>query len=308
MSDRAARQAVQELALTQDGVVSRAQARALGVDRWAVAHQCEAGHWRAHGVSSIAVHCLDLGFRASCRVAVWEAGEYAALDGSSSLTFAGLKGFNDGIHVLKPWPLHGKGWNGAKIHSSRLWNPDDFEVVEGLTKTRNAVATIRAAMWARTPRAGATIMPMSVAQRLAGAQPVLLEARRLNRHKRRPLILQIALDIADGARALGELDFGGFCRQRGLPKPSRQVLRQGENGRWYLDVYWDEYSFVVEVEGIHHDAPESIVDDSFRQNALTLGHDAVLRVPVLGLRTIPDAFMEQVEAGLAARGWRREPH
>ena len=162
---------------------------------------------------------------------------------------------------------------------------------------------VRAAMWARSDRAAATVMAMAVQQRLATADAVLLEARRLNRHKRRPLILAVARDVADGAQALSELDFAALCRRRGLPEPTRQRVLQGPRGRVYLDVSWNEYGVVVEVEGAHHDAPENAVDDALRQNALTIGRLGVLRIPVLGLRTCPGPFLAQVEQLLRQAGW-----
>jgi very-short-patch-repair endonuclease len=170
--------------------------------------------------------------------------------------------------------------------------------LSGLTTTRPDVAAVRAAMWARSDRAGATVMAMAVQQRLATGADVLLEAKRLNRHKRRPLILAVAKDIATGAQALSELDFAALCRRRRLPEPTRQRVRRGAHGRAFLDVSWDELNVAVEVEGAHHDAPENAVDDALRQNALTIGRLGVLRVPVLGLRTCPDLFMDQVESML----------
>jgi very-short-patch-repair endonuclease len=303
MSSRSSLDAVRDLALVQDGVLSRVQARMCGVDRWTVAHQVHAGRWKVYGDQAIAVHPMPLDFRARCRVSVWEAGDRAALDGSTSLTWRGLQGFADGIHVIVPWPGRAERWEGSNVHPSRLWTPEDIGVQEGLRVTHSDVATVRAAMWARSDRAAATVMAMAVQQRLTSGEPLLLEARRLNRHKRRPLILEVARDIADGAQALSELDFAVLCRRRGLPEPTRQRVLQGPRGRVYLDVSWDEFRVVVEIEGAHHDAPENAVDDALRQNALIIGRLGVLRIPVLGLRTCPGPFLDQVEALLRQAGW-----
>jgi very-short-patch-repair endonuclease len=299
------RGAVLELAARQDGVVSRQQATALGLDRWAVTHEIEQGRWRAHGVHSFATHRLELGDAARMQVALWEAGDCAALDGATSLKVAGLKNWTERIHLICPWPNGGRSWDGSFVHNSRLWNPDDFVVTDGMKRTRNDVATVRAAMYARTDRAAATVMAMSVQQRLTTGDRVLQEALRVNRHKRRLLILDVAHDIADGAQALSELDFAKLCRRRGLPEPSRQVVRRGPRGRVYLDVYWDDFKVVIEIEGVHHDAPENSIDDCLRQNSLTISRESVLRIPVLGLRTCPAPFMDQVEQALIAAGWRR---
>ncbi|MDQ4084688.1 MAG: hypothetical protein M3165_02625 [Actinomycetota bacterium] len=96
-----------------------------------------------------------------------------------------------------------------------------------------------------------------------------------------------------------------MCRRRGLPEPDRQVVRRGPRGRVYLDVYWDEFGFVVEIEGVHHAAPLNVVDDPLRQNDVSITTGTVLRTPSLGLLLHEREFMGQVEALLGARGWRR---
>ena len=75
------------------------------------------------------------------------------------------------------------------------------------------------------------------------------------------------------------------------------------NGRYYLDLRWAEYRLVVEVDGIQHAWADQVVDDSLRHNAVALGDETVLRLPLLGLRLVPDAFFKQIEAGLRAGGW-----
>lgn len=52
---------------------------------------------------------------------------------------------------------------------------------------------------------------------------------------------------------------------------------------------------MVEVDGGHHALALGPIDDALRQNDITLSDKVVLRVPVLGLRLTPDAFMDQVE-------------
>jgi very-short-patch-repair endonuclease len=170
---------------------------------------------------------------------------------------------------------------------------------------RPSLAGIRAASWARSRRQAALILVVTAQQRLTRATDMCGELARFKRLRRRRLIQEVLLDVIDGVQALGELDFARECRRRGLPQPSRQVLRRGPRGRAYLDVYWDEYGLVVEIEGAHLDAPLNAVDDALRQNALTSEGEQGLRIPVIGLRTDPDRFMAQVEACLTARGWRR---
>jgi very-short-patch-repair endonuclease len=72
------------------------------------------------------------------------------------------------------------------------------------------------------------------------------------------------------------------------------VVRSIAGGRVYLDVAWDDLGLVVEIDGGHHALALNPVDDALRQNAVVLTGDRVLRIPVLGLRLVPDAFMDQV--------------
>jgi len=300
------RRDVQALGAEQDGVVSREQARALGADRWVVRGEVQAQRWRGIGRWTVAVHMLPLSERGLWRAALNEAGHRSALDGVSALRANGLVGFEDVNHVSVPPGSRARSRPDVIVHQLRSYCADDV-ITAGIARMRPHVAAVRAAMWARSDRAAATIMAMAVQQRLTTPDRLLREALKMGRHKRRMLIRTIAHDIADGARALSELDFAQRCRERGLPPPTRQVVRRGRRGRIYLDVYWDEFRVVVEIEGIHHDAPENAVDDSLRQNDLTIKRNAVLRIPLIGLRTCPDEFMDQVEAMLRAAGWCRDP-
>ena len=139
---------------------------------------------------------------------------------------------------------------------------------------------------------------MATAEQIAEA---LLDVRR---DRRRAFLEAVTLDLLGGVQSLGELDLAGACRRRGLPEPDRQVVRRGPHGRYYLDVFWSRYRLVVEVDGIHHSWATSIVGDALRQNDLNLLSLTVLRVPLLGLRVSAEKFLDQIEDGLIAAGWR----
>jgi len=82
-------------------------------------------------------------------------------------------------------------------------------------------------------------------------------------------------------------------------------VRKGRGGRVYLDVAWEDIGLVVEIDGGHHSLALNPVDDALRQNEVTLSGDVVLRIPVLGLRLTPDAFMAQVARAHDQRSRRR---
>ena len=173
----------------------------------------------------------------------------------------------------------------------------------GIPRTVPAVAGVRAALWARSDRQAALLLTMCVQQGLTTAEALGTAALRVRRDRRRRLVHAVVLDLAGGVRSLGELDFARECRKRGLPEPTRQVVRRGRNGRYYLDVIWEEWGVVVEIDGIHHSWAQNIVGDALRHNEVTMQNAVVLRLPLLGLRVARDEFFTQIEDTLAGRGY-----
>ncbi len=164
------------------------------------------------------------------------------------------------------------------------------------------MAAVHGALWARSLRQAALILIMTVNQRLVTVEQLTEVWQRVRRHRwRRPLTAVLA-DLADGVRSMGELDFARLCRRYGLPEPQRQVVRRGPHGRIYLDVRWDRWAVVVEIDGIAHNSPVAWIPDALRQNSVTLGNDRVLRIPVLGLRIAEAEFMQQVAEALRQAG------
>jgi very-short-patch-repair endonuclease len=291
---------VDAIAAEQGGVVSRMQLYAVGVTRGQVRAQLRARRWRRVGSQCIAVTTGALTRTGQLWAAVFEAGPRAFLDGAAALEAAGLERYRqDRIRVSVPRGARVRRATGLDIRQTRRWQADDV-VGAGLARARPEVAAVRAALWARSDRQAALVLSMVVQQGIATAAAISVEMLRVRRDKRRLLIHAVLLDLLGGARPLGELDFARQCRRRGIPTPNRQVVRRGRNGRYYLDVYWDEWGVVVEIDGIHHSWAEQLVSDALRHNDVTLGHDIVLRLPLLGLRVAADDFFEQIERALHA--------
>jgi very-short-patch-repair endonuclease len=142
-----------------------------------------------------------------------------------------------------------------------------------------------------------------VQQGLATAEQMSVAALAVRKDRRRRLVHEVLLDLLGGARSLGEIDVARECRRRGLPEPSRQVLRQDGPKRYFLDVFWDDWGLVVEIDGIQHTWAENVVGDALRQNAVSLQGLTVLRLPLLGLRTAREEFFDQIESALRSAGW-----
>ena len=121
---------------------------------------------------------------------------------------------------------------------------------------------------------------------------------------RRRLIRVTLNDIAGGAEALSEIDFGRLVRRFGLPNPDRQVVRRdGRGRRRWLDVYFDKWGVVVEIDGFWHMEAETWWADMERDNELTIAGERVLRYPTFVVREQPETVARQIIAALRAAGW-----
>jgi very-short-patch-repair endonuclease len=300
---RARRARVAELANAQDGVISRRQLYAAALTRWQITAELRAARWRAHGRQTIAVHSGDLTGRAPYWRAVFETGPRAVIDGVSALSLAGLQGWETAaIRVSVPRGARVPRLRDAVVRQTRRWRAEDVVPV-GVPRVRVDVAAIHAALWAGSDRQATTLLAMAVQQRLVTAEAVGAALLQVRRDKRRRLLEAVVLDLLGGAHSMGEIDFACECRRRGLPEPSRQVVRRAGTGNIYLDVRWDHLRVVVEVDGAQHLLVEQHIPDALRQNRVALAGDTVLRLPVLGLRVAPDEFFAQIAAALIAAGW-----
>lgn len=303
--DHHVRDQVEGLAFAQDGMLSRRQLLAAGMTRWEIVAELRAQRWTAHGTQSICTHTGIPSAAAMRWFAMFEAGPRSALDGISALQAAGLKNFDtDVMRVSVPRGARVVRRPGVTIRQTRrLQSSDVIEV--GVRRVRPEVAAVRAALWAVSERQGATIVAMTVQQRIARPEAIAEAFLTVRRHRRKKFFDSVIHDLLDGAQAMGELDFAALCRRHGLPEPDRQAVRRTSTGKAYLDVYWSQYRLVVEVDGIHHLAAPAVVGDALRQNEISLASDTVLWLPLLGLRVAPEDFMRQVRQGLVAGGWNR---
>ncbi|QGN59167.1 hypothetical protein [Nostocoides sp. HKS02] len=281
--------------LAPDGVLPRAVLREHGWDRDAVARQVAADRWAIHGRQTVALHTAPLSPRAQRWRAIWEVGHrVAALDGVTALQASGLRGYaDDEVHVSVKHTARLKPLEGIRLHKV-IRRVDGELALAGIPRTVPAVAAVRAAHWAVSNRQAALLLVMPVQQRMVTGAQLLDAVRRVPGRNRRAFVNAVARDIADGAQSLGELDFAGLCRARGLPEPTRQAVRRGPRGSVYLDARWDGIGLVVEIDGSQHTWGMAPTDDQFRQNAVVIRGDRVLRMTLMGLRLMPDAFMDQV--------------
>ena len=289
-------QAVVPLASRHGGVVSRAMLRDVGVTRFDVCSEVEAGRWRVHGRQTVVVQGRRPAGAGLWWSALWEVGRGAVLDGVASLQAHGLTGF-DSARVDVSVAIGNRPHRppAVVVHVPGELGPT---ADTGVPRTAVEVALIRAAVWAVSDRQAALLIAMTVQQGLVAPERLLARWSTIKRSPRRAFLDRVIRDVCDGAHALSELDFAALCRERGLPRPTRQSVRHGSGGRIYLDVEWRDHGVAVEIDGGHHFRGLQPVDDALRQNDVVVGGAVVLRIPLLGLRLAPERFMDQVAQAL----------
>ncbi|MFC6706048.1 hypothetical protein [Flexivirga alba] len=280
------------LAADCGGVVHRLTLARHGIDRFGVRNEVAAGRWFKVGRHTVAVGSPELSPIALRWRAVWESGSGSRLDGVSALLAGGMTGFTSPvIDVSLPARNRHHRVEGVRLHLPRAPAP---VATSGIPRVAVEVATIHAAQWAASHRQATLLICLPLQQRLTTPTRVELVWRGVERSTRHTFLSAVIGDVTNGAHSLGELDFARMARRAGLPEPTRQAVRQGPNGRVYLDVAWDDVGLVVEIDGGHHALALNPVDDALRQNDRVVAGENVIRIPVLGLRLKPTAFMRQV--------------
>lgn len=277
-----------------DGVLSRAQLRALGVGRDRVAAHVRAGRWRLHGRHTVALHTGALSMTARAWRAVHESCGDARIDGVSALQAAGVTGLTDEVaHVSLHRLCQVRDIDGVVQH--RVDRRTDGETgLPGLPRTPPALAALRAAQWAVSDRQTALFLVLPVQQRVIRADHLREMHLQYRGRRRRALVGQLIDDIADGAHSLGELKVVPALRARGLPAPTRQVLRVVDGRVRYLDVCWEDIGLALEIDGAAHTEGLEVTFDHLRQNSITLGGEVILRMNLVGLRLHMTEFIDQV--------------
>lgn len=286
----------------QGGVISLAQLRGLGITRSQVRAHVSARRWQRVHSQVVATHTGPLSEVGVLWAAVLEGGPRAYLDGASALIAEGMSGFTwDVIRVSVPLTARARSAPGLTIRRTRRHDPG-VVAASGVPRARPDVAAVHAALWAYSDKQAALLLTMPIQQRLTTAERIGQALLSVRRDSRRAFLHRTVLDLLDGVRSISEAEFAAECRRRGLPRPTRQVVRKGKDGRYYLDVYWEEWGVVVEIDGIHHTWATNVVGDALRQNQIVLDSDVVLRLPLLGLRVAADDFFAQIEQALRGRG------
>jgi very-short-patch-repair endonuclease len=228
----------------------------------------------------------------------------AAVARESSLELAGLRGLRPmtALTVVTEWGRRPPHIPGVSYVQTRHLEVGDVLLSAQPLRSPPPRALIDAASQTTAEHARA-LVAMVVQQRKATPEEIRAVLRRLS-PVRQEVLLHVTLDdVEGGAHSLPELRFTTLVRGSGLPQPSRQVIRRREGGRYFLDVGWDDYDVVAEIDGSHHRDAAQWEADVLRHDELVIGGDRVIRLLSWWIREKPDLVLDLLRRALVSAGW-----
>jgi hypothetical protein len=282
----------------------------VGELRWRVT----SGRWQQPFKGAIVAHNGPLTDQQTLRLALLRTGPRAVLAGLTAARLHGLTGFGDKvplaqgpIHVIHPshrLPAEQSGLN-LVVHLVADLDPGDVHPARQPSRTRISRSLVDAAAWMPTERGTMAILAAGVQQGLAPARGLRAVLDSRPRLRRRRLMAAALGDIEGGAEALSELDFLRLVvRAFKLPEPDCQVPRRDDRGRRrWLDVTWENWKVVAEIDGAQHEEPLQRWDDMDRDIDLQVnGGYIVLRIPAWVVRRHPAHVARRIREALRRHG------
>lgn len=302
-------ESLEELAVVQDAVVSRAQLLERGITRDRLKNEVRARRWQRVGSRAVVLHTGPLTRIQRWWCAIFNTGIHAVLAGPTAAEASGLAGYeSEVVHILVPKGSRPLKPEGVRVHQSRRYDPADIHPAQHPPRTRIARSLVDAALWASDAERACAVLAAGVQQGLTRPEDLRGVLEHVRGFRRAHLLRAVVGDIAGGAHALSEIHFARMCRQAGLPEPDRQAMRRDSRGRIrYLDADWSRWNLTAEIDGAAHMRVRNWWADLDRANELTLDGRRLLRFPAVALRVRPARVLEHVRRGLWLGGWRGEP-
>jgi hypothetical protein len=304
------RVAVADLADRQLGVVRHEQLLDVGVADHQIDYMLDSRRWQDDaGRLVIVMHNGPLTAEQTEAVAVLAGGRLCALAAKTAAARVGLTrwpAYKVEVVVPRGTTYPALRLVDVKVHESRRFTADDVHTATWPPRVRIERALVDAAVWSTRPRTACGLLAAGVQQRLTTADRLLAELERAGSVRFRRLLGCALVDIAGGAHAVSEIDFGRFCRRNGLPPPVRQVARKDNNGRRrYLDATLVGPSgrvVRVEIDGALHLVVETYWDDMYRDNELSIARETQIRLPSYVMHADEPNAVDQLKRALGLSG------
>lgn len=237
-------------------------------------------------------------------VALASAARGAVLGGLTALAVDDLDGFRpEKPQIVLPSGARRPSQAGLEVHWSTQLDQRDVHPLAEPRRTRPARSLVDAASWTSNERLARAIVIAGVQQGLTSTRHLREALTRRGPCKHRALVVESILDAAGGIQSLPERDFDEVCRFAGLPRPTRQRLVRGPDGRYYLDASWEGLGMSAEVHGIPHHSVERWSADLVRANEVVISGERLLIFSSYAIRREQRAVADQLLRMARALGW-----
>lgn len=273
--------------------------------RGAVRHAIASGRWQSPHRGVVVTHSGGLSPAEHELVALTICAPASALGGLSALRHDRLVGFSpETTFIVLPEGADRPKHVPFTTHYSTDLGTADVHPHREPRRTRPARSLIDAASWCGSDRYARTIVLAGLQQGLVNVAGMHQALDRRGTCHRRGLIRESVLDAGGGIQSLHERDFDDIRLRAGLPTPTRQRRVKGADGRFYLDVSWDDLDLAVEVHGAHHQQVGQWDADVTRGNEIVIAGRRLLVFTSYAIRHHPDVVARQLCRMFGSLGWR----
>lgn len=282
------------VAAGQAGLLTRAQLRGLGFDRWAVGHRIAAERWAELSPTVVGTTTGVLTREQLMWLGVLHAGREGLVGDLTAAEVHGLRNWRrDDVTVLVRRGLDvGEPLPGIRFVETRRPLRILRDPRRHLPVARIEPAVLRFAAYQRSTRTAEGVVAAVVQQQLSSPEAMLKWVDRMQPLRWAMRFKRALGEIAGGAQSVAEIDVRRMCRSFGIAAPRRQTKRRDSTGRIrFTDCEWclaDGRIVVLEVDGGFHMEVEHWEDDLARQRALTSPDRIVVRCAARELRDEPD--------------------
>jgi hypothetical protein len=295
-----------ELTARQAGIVTRAQALAVGLTDATLRAHVRAGRWQRVFTGVFYVHSGPLPRASELWAVVLRAGAGAVLSHQTAGELAGLCDPAAPIHVMVPASRRVTPITGVVVHcSSRV--ASSAQPNRDLPRTRVEETVIDLTQSANDVNQAVGWITTACGRRLTTSARIFAVMATRKKLRWRRLLTAVVDDTAAGCHSVLERRYlHDVERAHGLPRGRRQALRRVGRVRRYEDVRYDEFGTSVELDGRAAHPEELRWLDRQRDNEAAEAGDLVLHY---GWRDLarPCASARQVAGALRAGGWRGRP-
>jgi very-short-patch-repair endonuclease len=283
-----------DLLRCHDGVITMAQAQAIGLSYDAVEWRVHSRHWRRCARGVYFVDDRPFTEAARIRASVWGHGTRATASGLAAAWWLDLTKFApDVVEVTVPRNSHGRRHAGCRVRRRDL-DPTDVMERRGLRVTDLPLTVVEAAV---RPGGGPSLMD-SALQRHTELR-ALWEAHLRNKGRYgSPAARRLLQAARDGARSEAERIFARLLTRAGITgwKANHPVAG------YKVDFVFTGPKIAIEIDGLafHSDA-DDFQRDRVRQNTIALAGWQVLRFTWIDLTEYPERVLAEVKRAISAR-------